>query len=267
MVQNAAHDGGVLLGLGHRGILGLILVNSALFAVLAYLVSIDKSGLLLPNFVIAALGGVTAAAFTQWILFEALGYGSPYAVAKHAFALGSLFVVAVVTVILDLLIAVTGLSTISVRMKIRTGLSNSPLAPILFMGLALGSLWWNRPSLSLRAVEAYDHDAQFLAASKLGSEILGNTVSFNTQFPTGINFAIAKGSLNVAGYNQIEQIQIFFGKLRTEEQTARYFLISPVQASPLNPNCEVQLHPPLAASKLLHARCYEQLYAASLKPR
>jgi hypothetical protein len=79
-------------------------------------------------------------------------------------------------------------------------------------------------------VEAYETDTRRLVASELGSEVLRNAVSFNTQFSIGISFTIAKGVLEVAGYNEIEQIQIFFSKLRPEEQTARYLLTSSLQS-------------------------------------
>jgi hypothetical protein len=259
MVRNAAFNGGVNVSLGNGGILALIILDGTLFVVLAVLAASNKSRLIHPSFVLAALGGVTAAAFVQWVFFNLLGYGSPYAVAKHAFGLGSLFVVAITTITLDVLAtpAKSFWSYFSVKLPVR--LSGSPFAGCLFMCLALVSLFWNRPSLSLQNVEMYENDAKHLTKSELGNKILGHTVSFNTQFPAGINFTIAKAILEVRGYSQIEQIQIFFGRLSAEEKAADYFLISPNQAAALDPACEVQTSAPLTVSKLVRASCYHDM--------
>jgi hypothetical protein len=259
MIKNATHDGGISVYLGNAGILALIFVNGILFVALAVLAASNKSGLICPNFVLAALGGVTGAAFVQWVLFNLCGYGSPYAVAKHAFGLGSLFVVAIATITLDVFTipAKSLLGDFHAKLPIRS--SGIPLAGSAFMCLALVSLFWNRPSLSLQRVEIYENDAKQLSENELGSKVLGHTVSFNTQFPIGINFAIAKAVLGVSGYNQIEQIQIFFGKLDSKVQTADYFLISSIQAAGLDPACEVTTSLPLTVSRLVHARCYNEI--------
>jgi hypothetical protein len=256
MIKNAAHNGGISVYLGNTGILALIFVNGILFVTLALFVASNKSGLIYPNFVLAALGGVTGAAFVQWLSFNLLGYGSAYAVAKHAFGLGSLFVVAVATITLDAFTtpAKSFLSHFHTKLPLRW--SGTPLAGSVFMCLALVSLLWHRPSLSLQSVEMYQNDAKQLIESELGSKVLGHTVSFNTQFPVGINFTIAKAVLEVSGYKQIEQIQIFFGKLNPEEKAADYLLISPIQAAAFDPACEVQTSLPLTVSKLVRASCY-----------
>jgi len=263
MIKNAAYNGGINVYFGNAGILVIILVNIALFAVLAILAVSNKSGLVNPNFVLAALGGVTGAAIIQWVCFDFFGYGSPYAVSKHAFALGSMLVVAFTTVTLDLLSAASRFLLRPFHAQVQIRLAGTALAPSLFMGLALLSLWWDRPNLSLRSIETYENDARQLVSSEEGSSVVGRTVSFNSQFSSGINFTIAKVALGVSGYNQIEQVMIYSGNLRPEEQTADYFLISPVQATRLDPACEVKTSFPLVASRLVRATCYNQIRSSA----
>jgi hypothetical protein len=254
MVTNAAHGLRIDV-LGDAGFIGVIFINIFLFGVITFLCVNNKSGLTNADFVLAALGGTTSAALIQWLSRELLGYGSPYSLSKHTFALGSMFIVALVTVTLDMFFVLSK-SQYTAR---NTTLSVSALAPALFMTLALFSIWWGRPSTNLRSVEMLDSDARQLAVGEIGKAVVDHTVAFHSQFSLGVNFAVAKGVLGLSGHNQIEQILVYLRKLEPEEQTAIYFLVSPDQMTKLHVDCGVLASLPLKISRLVHASCYDKL--------
>jgi hypothetical protein len=254
MVANAGHGARIDV-LGNGGFVGIVFANLLLLAALAFMSINNKSGLMNPDFVLAALGGVTGAALIQWLTREVFGYGAPYALSKHTFALGSMFVVAAATVALDMFFALSR----SRHAARNINFGGSVLAPALFMTLALLSLWWGRPRIDLTTVEAFDNDARKLAAGEIGKTVVGQTVAFHSRFSEGINFAVALADLGVSEHNRVEQVSIYSGKLRPEEQTAAYFVVSPNQMTTLHPDCRVLNIPPLKVSILVHARCYDQV--------
>jgi hypothetical protein len=258
MVRNAAHGARIDL-LGDLGFVGIIAGNVFLFAALVALSVNTRCRFVNPSFVLAALGGVTGAAAVQWISWSVLGYGSPYALSKHTFALGSMFVIAFVAVILDLPVRSIKFTNPPSPAPSNSRPIKAALAPSIFSALALLSLWWTHPKLDLRDVELFESDARQLTSGELAESVLGHTVAYNSLFPAGVNFTIAKVALGLSGYTQIEQVKIYEGRLNPGDQTADYFLVSSYQMQELDPDCEIRTSPRLQVSRLARASCYAQL--------
>jgi hypothetical protein len=274
MTINASFNGGINVDIGNNGVLFLMFVNLLLAILLVMLTVYDKCTLANPNFVFAALAGVTMTAMVQWIALNLLGHGSNYAILKHVYGLGSMLVIGFSAVTVDIFRGnvKSGLLVSQLRaarqhqfraarqyLAARQYIA-SVLAPSIFLAFALISLLCNRPWISLSSVERFEAEGRKLVASEtLGKAVYGHTVSLNMQFSTGINFTIAKGALGLNGKNQNEQILIFLGPLKQDEQTADFFLISPGQAGGLEEGCEVKVPFELAVSRLVRASCYDQI--------
>jgi hypothetical protein len=242
MVRNAAHDGGIAISfrLLVRGLVVLTLVCAALLFWRA-----------VPPVLLAGALGIAAAAWAQLFAWSVLGMGSPYAVAKHGFLVGTVLAVLVV-------VALTRAAVPYLRGLMRPRLDRGPSAvpwlacsaiSIAFAGLICFMIV-RGIGLPLGPIEAYDRDVRRALREPPVADLLGHTVSFHRQLAPNLwtlmvsNATIAMAHLRL-GWTPVglEQFGLFNVDGPAEPRVARYAFIAASEGLSLPPQCIVAEYP------------------------
>jgi hypothetical protein len=250
MVRNAAHDGSISIALP------FVLSGSALLLLLApgiwWLHSRSGSSTQCEPLV---AGGVAIAilAWVQFGLLRLAGLGSPYAVKKHGFMIGT-FVAASLA---------AWLSAMFLRSELYGRLRISPtFVPIYITRWIAACLaivavlpWRGEP---LDPVIKYDSEVRAIVASSRPPDLLGHTISVNRELPFVINFAVALAVLQLPGWTpaEIDQFAVF-GRAEPMPSGVRYAVTVSTLAHPVS-ECVVEDYT-LIQLQLVRRDCIEAM--------
>jgi hypothetical protein len=232
MVRNAAHDGSISTALP------FVLSGSALLLLLAPGVwwlhwRSGSSAQCEP--LVAAGVAVGLLAWVQFGFLRLAGLGSPYAVKKHGFMIGT-FVAASLAAWLTAMLLRSGLYR-----RLRGTPTFIPVYITRWIGACLAVVavlpWRGEP---LDPVIKYDRDVRAMVASGRPPDLLGHTISVNRELPFVINLAVAFAVLELPGWtpSQLDQFAVF-GMAEPMPSGVRYAVtVSTLSHSP--PDCVVE---------------------------
>jgi hypothetical protein len=256
MVQSSAHDGAISVSLLPMLLAVVMLVAITLPAWIEQVQS-DKAD---RDFALNCLGlGVALAAVVQITAFFALGLGSPYAIKKHAFLVGTL------------LVMIAALRTIRLT-PLRGAVSRlhggrllsgpAPAFALATIAVFLIFPWYSKP---LAPFLRYDLEVRALVSGT--SDLQGSTISANKDFPVGLNLATSMAVLKMNAWSPLG-LELFrvFGVPLTEAApstpASRFILIRAadiVDGSYL----DCQFGRQLASVKVVSSACF---YGAGAVP-
>jgi hypothetical protein len=239
-VAIAANDGAISI----EGGVALILFISLAAGTLILLIIRTKNDLVNQSTVIALSVGVAAACAAQYAALKFFGMGSPYAVKKFGFLLGTL----------DILVWASLLADV-VRRFVPASLAQlpRPVHPIAVSSfgvamLLLLTIGWAKVPVSLE--EEYAGQVTKLMSDPRSGELDGNTVSWNNRLTPHVNFTVAVGLLHPA--TLIEQHALFFADPKLTG-TAKFVLIDAASGLRYDPSCVVAATAVVAA---VRSKCW-----------
>jgi hypothetical protein len=232
MVRNAAHDGSISIAMP------FVLSGSALLLLLAPSIWWLHSRSGSPVRYEPLVAGGVAIALLTWIQFAFLrleGLGSPYAVKKHGFMVGTFVAVS---------LAASGTAILRRSVLYRQFLASIAFIPVyvtqwIAACLAVAAVlpWRGDP---LEPMIKYDGEVRAIVASGHPRDLLGYTISVNRELPFVINFAVALAVLELPGWTsaEIDQFAVF-GMAEPMPSGVRYAVTVSTPPFPL-PNCVVE---------------------------
>jgi len=248
MLRNAAHNGSISITVP------IVVTSSILLLLLASAVwwlkmRVESAALYEPFVAVAIAVGLLA--LIQFGLWEVAGLGSPYAVKKHGFMIGT-FIAA------SLAVCVTQIAVrILLNRQLHIGLTFLPISVMRWVTACLAVVavlpWQGEP---LAPVIRYDSAARAIAAAGNPTDLLGRTTSVNRQLPLAINFAVALAVLHLPGWTPAATDQ--FAAFGTEEPVAsgvRYALVASGLPE-LSLTCVVRAYPEMQV-KLVRRDCVD----------
>jgi hypothetical protein len=242
MVRNAAHDGGIAFSMQRlvRGLIVLTLVCGALLFWRA----------LAPPVLLAGAVGVVVAAWAQLFAWSVLGMGSPYAVTKHGFLVGTMLVVLLVAALTQAAVPFLRRLVPSGRDRHRTSVPWVACSAISIAFAALICFMVVRGiGLPLGPIEAYDRDVRRAVRELPVADLMGHTVSFHGQLAPNLwtlmvsNSTIAMAHLRL-GWTPVglEQFGLFNVDGPAEPKVARYAFIAAEVGRSLPLQCVVSVY-------------------------
>jgi hypothetical protein len=236
MMRNAAVDAGISVRLP------LVLYGSALLLVLATAVwsfNFQRRSPVPSEVLVAAGLSAGLLAWVQCGFWYFADLGSPYAVKKHGFMVGTL--------------VAASLAAILAQMIVRSGLSRrlEALATCIptyatrgiaaCLALAMVLPWTGEP---LAPVVEYESQVHALVASGHPADLLEHTISVNRHLAPIANIAVAMAILRLNGASPAaisDQFAVFGISDPWGPTTVRYAITVPPEASP-PPTCVVEAH-------------------------
>jgi hypothetical protein len=247
MVKNSAHDGAISVNL-HTTLLSVALLLAVTVPAWIQQARSDKPD---ANFALNCLGlGVALAAVVQ-IAFFSLGFGSPYAIKKHAFLVGTLLVIiaALRTVRLTPLKSAVG--------RLHGARLLSGPAPAFAFAIIAVLLISPRHSKPLAPFLRYDFEVRELVSK--APDLQGSTISVNKDFPLGLNLATSIAVLEMNAWSPLglELFRLFGALTETEPLTpaARFILIRANDIVDLDYR-DCQSRRQLASLKVISSACF-----------
>jgi hypothetical protein len=249
MVQSSAHDGGISVSLPPMLLSVALLLAITLPAWIKQARSDQADG----DFALNCLGlGVALSAVVQIAAFFALGLGSPYAIKKHAFLVGTLLVMiaALRTIRLTPLRAVVG------RLQGGRLLSGAASAfTLATIAVFMIFPWRSQP---LAPFLRYDLEVRALVGGS--SDLQGSTISANKDFPNFLNLATSIAVLKMNAWSPLgpEFFRVFGGPLTEAEPStyaSRFILIRAADIVDRSyPDCQFERQ--LASVKVVSSACF-----------
>ena len=250
MVRNAAHDGSISITLP------LVLSGATLLLLLApsiwWLHSRSGSSIQCEPLVAAGVA-ISLLALVQFVFLRLGGLGSPYAVKKHGFLIGT-FVVASLAACLTALFRRSGLYR-----QLHAPMGYIPVYATRWIAACLAVVavmpWRGEP---LGPVIKYDEEVKAIAASGHPPDLLGHTISVNRELPFVINFAVALAVLELPGWTsaEIDQFAVF-GRAEPMPSAVQYAVTVSTLLHPL-PECVVEDYAPIQI-QLVRRDCIEAM--------
>ncbi len=232
MVRNAAHDGSISTALP------FVLSGSALLLLLApgiWWLHWRSGSSTQCEPLVAAGVAIGLLAWVQFGFLRLAGLGSPYAVKKHGFMIGT-FVAASLAAWFTAMLLRSGLYR-----HIRGSLTIIPVYVTRWIAACLAVVavlpWRGEP---LDPVIKYDREVRAMVASGRPPDLLGHTISVNRELPFVINLAVAFAVLELPGWTsaQIDQFAVF-GMAEPMPSGVRYAVtVSTISHPP--PECVVE---------------------------
>jgi hypothetical protein len=232
MLRNAAHDGAISITMP------LVVASSVLLLLLApsiwWLKLRVGSAARCEPFVAAGIA-VALLALMQFGVWEIISLGSPYAVKKHGFMIGT-FIAA------NLAVCATEIASRTRQYRqVDRWLRFVPISIIRWTTACLAVIavlpWQGEP---VTAVIRYDNEVRAIVATGNPQDLLGRTISVNRQLPLGVNFAVALAVLQLPGWGPAAGDQ--FAALRMTEPIPsgiQYAVIAP-PVSDLSVSCLIE---------------------------
>ena len=235
MLRNAAHDGAISITMP------LVVASSVLLVLLASSVWWLKlrvgSAAHYEPFVAAGIA-VGLLALLQFGVWEIIGLGSPYAVKKHGFMIGTFIAAS---------LAVCATEIAFERDSIANSIVGSDLCRFpSFVGLphawpSIAVLPWHGEPLA--AVIRYDNEVRAIVATGDPPDLLGQTISVNRQLSLGVNFAVALAVLQLPGWSPAAGDQLAALTMTEAIPSGiRYAFIAP-PLSALSLSCVIEAYP------------------------
>jgi hypothetical protein len=236
MMRNAAVDAGISVKLP------LVLFGSALLLVLAtvvWLFNYRRTSTVSSEALVAAGLSAGLLAWTQYGFWYFAELGSPYAVKKYGFMVGTL-IAAILAAILTQIIVRTGLSR-HLEILARSVPTYATRWIAACLALAAVIPWTGEP---LAPIVEYESEVRALVASDHPPDVLGHTISVNRYLAPVVNIAVAMAILQLNGASPAaigDQFAVFgITKPRTPT-TIRYAIMVPPESS-APPACVVGVH-------------------------
>lgn len=231
MVSNASHDGTIQSWMSPRlvGLGGLSLLCAALW----FGSQKHPPSLLIP----AAAGGFGLVACVQWLALM-LGYGSPYAVLKFSFSLGTF----------GFALAALVISTSATHRMPRSVWRPLMAAPILAATFYTGHSV--APARDLYGLQNYAE--QIREAADTFPDLRNAAISVNRAFDAALNWSISTVSLAAEYGVGVDQLAAFGYKAQADERSpgARFAALPLAQAASLSDSCAVYRTASIAIVKL-----------------
>ena len=228
MVANSQYNGGISIGLsaGMAGVWGVVTV----FVALLYGMNLRDDPALV-RALVALAGGYGLTTAVQYFAMR-FGWGSPYAVLKHVFGLGTY------SLCLGALIAT--------HVARRRGDEGSPFitaaASAILVAVVMFANIHNLSPVDIKRLENYDRDVRALTSGGTPSDLVNNAISFNSDFDVGMNFTIGLVALRGDGWMGIDQLRAY-GFLQDPRndggRQARYVVVSSDQSQKLDAACRI----------------------------
>ena len=237
MLRNAMHDGAISITMP------LVVASSVLLLLLAPAVWWLKlrvgSAAHHEPFVAA---GITVAllALLQFGLWEIAGLGSPYAVKKYGFMIGTFIAASLAVCATDIVFRTRRYRQVDRWLSF---VSMSVIRWTTACVAVIVVLPWQGESLA--KLIRYDNDVRAIVVAGNPPDLLGRTISVNRELPLGVNFAIALAVLQLPGWSPEAGDQ--FAALTMAEPIPsgiRYAVIAPPLPA-LSLSCVVEAYPDL----------------------
>ena len=243
MIKNALHDGAIVFSINSIFVM-LICVLIGIFLLMWLRRS---SGFLQTDALMALTTGICAVALAQAVAYYALGLGSPYAIKKHGFALGTVGALVVATLIVELPTIRAALE----RRKIQRLAGLREFAPPLFPLLVLAAIFAGRRNMPIAPMVDFDRELRTFMHSPDAASLIGATLLANAALPAvQQNFTVALARVHPAPAVFNEQYQQL---IRADEapKAAAFILVAPDTIS--ESGCLVAK---ARTFKVIHVRCF-----------
>jgi hypothetical protein len=243
MISNASHDGTMQSWASprHIALLGFAVLSVALW----FGSEPNPPSILIP----AAAGGFGLIACVQWVALQ-LGYGSPYAVLKLSFGVGT-FGLALAALVITRLGAPCLLRSIW-----RPLMAVPVLAAVFYAGQTV------TPARDLYGLKDYTRAVQ--EAADAFPDLRNATISANRNFDGALNWAVSTVALAAEYGVGVDQLGAFGFVLKPDERSpgARYAALPLNQSAGLSDGCTVYKTKSIAVVKL---ECANRVYPIPLQ--
>lgn len=216
--------------------------NTSMVVILAYLLLVGipfliavarRSNLVYVEPIVALCIGVAVPCVLQLGALAFLGLGSPYAIKKWGFMLGTLSVLVFSCLVMEWLPAkrlVSGVLPLRLAPYAR-----AVLAPT-FACVALIFVFAGRPSTPLSEIVEYDRELKSLMDNAFANDLDATTVSMNSKFSAHANYVVAFARLHSWLQTQVVQNALSSPEPKLVEG-ARFVVLNSVEAVRLPESC------------------------------
>jgi hypothetical protein len=250
MVQASNHDGAISVDL-YPTLVSITLLLA--ISLPAWFFARDRYDKANGRFALTCLSlGVALAAVAQITAYFALGLGSPYAIKKHAFLVGTLLMV----ITAQWAIRLSPLKAIVDWLQAGRTLSGTVPA-FAFAAIAMFAVF---PWRSTPVAPFLRYDIEARAVVKAGKpDLQGTTLSVNRDFPLGLNLATSVAVLKMDTWGPLgsELFHVFGAAGRDQNSSSpasRFVLVRAADAAGKYADCEVGPQP--ASVRLLRSTCF-----------
>ena len=243
MVHNAAHDGGIVFP--------LFFIAALVACVAGGVVGLWWCRLLSATLQFDALSalaiGICAATLAQAVAYYGLSLGSPYAIKKHGFALGTVAAMVAASLIVELPAVRTALEKVGPR---RVAAFKSFVAPA-FLLFVLAAVFTGRPSFPVAGMIHYDKELRGFMSQADSAKFFGLTLSANAALPRQQNFTVAPARLRPVATVWTEQFQLFT-RIFDMPKAAQFVIVA--RGSTAEPSCVAATS---ASFEIIDAKCFK----------
>ena len=250
MVRNATHDGSISISLP------LVLFGSSLLLLLApsiwWLHSRSGSSIQCEPLVAAGVA-IALLAWVQFVFLRLGGLGSPYAVKKHGFMVGTFLVASLAAWL------ISTFRRFGLYRRLPASIGFIPVYVTRWIAACVAVVvvlpWRGEP---LDPIIKYDEEVRAIAAAGHPPDLLGHTISVNRQLPFVVNFAVALAVLELPGWTsaEIDQFAVF-GRAEPMPSAVQYAVIVSTLLHP-RPECVVENYAPIQI-QLVRRDCIEAI--------
>jgi hypothetical protein len=177
-------------------------------------------------------------ALIQYGAYVVLGMGSRYAVLKCGFGLGTFALCLSVLLIRNIVMRSSSISlSMPRRLKgVKMTLAR-PMISLLFVCAVAATIFGYITPVNFEAYTEYDRSIRHFVQRQMPTDILSNTISVNSDFNVGLNFAVALANLRLE--HRIDQLRAFGEGRASSPNSARYAFIASSQTSRFDAACQI----------------------------
>jgi hypothetical protein len=252
MIINSAWDGDISVRFSPLTI-ALIALATVMTALWAGTFP-EKSHLASPSarFIVAASAGFAMTALIQYGAYVVLGMGSRYAVLKSGFGLATFALCLSVLLIRNIVMRSSSISLSTPRRLkgVKMTLAR-PMMSLLFVCAVSATVFGHITPVNFEAYTGYDRSIRDFVQRQTPTDILSNTISVNSDFNVGLNFAVALANLRLVDH--IDQLRAFGYGEAPSPNPARYAFIASTQTSTFDAACQIAS---LGATTLIWRVCW-----------
>lgn len=226
----AVNDGGISIS---NGTMAASLLFLSFVALPLLLIVSSKSNIADPVALMAIIVGVITPAILQFALLYFLELGSPYAVKKSGFLTGTLSLIAISTLAMEL----------PALKRLTHALTYRPLVPFVadmtaptFAFVVLASVYVGRTSTSAAEISRYNDELRLFLAGTLTKTLSGRTVSINSNYNWHTNYVVSFAQLHPGAEIQKVQNHLLLPGT-TLISGAELAIVSLADAKDLEPSC------------------------------
>ena len=248
MIKNALNDGGIVFPI----ISIFLMIACMLIGILLLAWLRRSSGFLLTDALMALATGICTMALAQAVAYYALGLGSPYAIKKHGFALGTVGALVAASLIVELPMIRAALE----RRRVQWLAGLRVFAGPVFLLLVLAAIFTGRKNVPVDTMVDFDRELRTFMDSPDAPPLIGATLLANAALPAASqNFTVALARLRPAPAVLIEQSQLLIQA--PEAPKAAQFVLVARDPAP-EPGCLVGA---ARSFVVIHVRCFTPIGA------